>query len=382
VSRRMVVLTEIIAPYRIPVFNVLAKREGIDLHVIFLAETDPTQRQWWVHKEDIRFSYEVLPGVRRRIKNHCLLLNWGLEKALRSVAPDAILCGGYNYLASWIALRWAERNQIPFHLWVESTKKNFRSGDRWTEALKIRFLRRCQGFVVPGQAAADYVGGYGVPRAKVLVAPNAVDNHFFAQQSSSVRQLAGAFRRELGLPPRFFLFAGRLVEEKGIFDLLAAYHALPTELKRQIGLVFVGDGPARAELQRRSGDEFGTILLAGFAQRERLAAHYALADALVFPTHADAWGLVVNEAMACGLPIICSDAAGCAEDLVQNGGNGCVVSAHDVAQLSAAMAELATDGELRLRMGRRSREHIQGYSPEACAAGIAQTVFAPEGCAA
>jgi glycosyltransferase involved in cell wall biosynthesis len=378
----MVVLTEIIAPYRIPVFNALAKQEGVDLHVVFLAETDPTQRQWRVHKEDIRFSYEVLPGVRRRIRGHCLLLNWGTEKALQRAAPEAILCGGYNYFASWTALRWADVNRVPFYLWVESTKKNLRSGDRWTESLKIKFLRRCQGFVVPGQAAGDYLSAYGVPRAKVLVAPNAVDNHFFAQQSSSVCQQADAVRRELGLPPRFFLFAGRLVKEKGMFDLLAAYRALPTELQRQVGLVFVGDGPARAQLQRSAAGEAGTILLAGFAQRERLASYYALADALVFPTHADAWGLVVNEAMACGLPIICSDAAGCAEDLVQNQENGWIVPAHDVARLSAAMAEVAADNELRSRMGRRSREHIQSYSPEACAAGIAQTILAPEVCAA
>jgi len=124
------------------------------------------------------------------------------------------------------------------------------------------------------------------------------------------------------------------------------------------------------------------ILLAGFAQRERLAAYYGLADALVFPTHGDAWGLVVNEAMACGLPVICSDAAGCVEDLVQGCGNGRVVPAHDVAQLSAAMAEVAEDDELRLRMGERSRERIRSYSPEICAAGIAQAILAQEVCVA
>ena len=381
-SRRLVILTEIIAPYRIPVFNALAEHEGIDLHVIFFAETDPTQRQWRVHKEDIRFFYEVLPGVRRRIREHCLLLNWGTERAVERAAPDAILCGGYNYFASWTALRWAQRNQIPFYLWVESTKKNLRRGDCWTESLKTKFLRRCQGFVVPGQAAADYLGGYGVQPGSMFVAPNAVDTHFFEQQSFRVRQQADFHRRELGLPPRFFLFAGRLVKEKGVFDLLDAYRTLTTELKRQIGLVFVGDGPARAELGRRARDEDGLILHAGFAQRERLAAYYALADALVFPSHGDAWGLVVNEAMACGLPIVCSDAAGCAEDLVQGCGNGCVVPAHDVGQLSAAMAEVAEDDELRLRMGQRSRERIRSYSPEICAAGIAQAILAQEVCVA
>jgi len=382
VSRRIVILTEIIAPYRIPVFNALAEREGVDLHVIFLAETDPTQRQWRVHKEDIRFSYEVLPSWRRRIRGQTVLLNWGTEKALQQTAPDAILCGGYNYFASWTALRWAERNQVPFFLWAESTKKDFRRGDRWTESLKIGFLRRCQGFVVPGQASCDYLAGYSVPLGKIFVAPNAVDNQFFEQHSFRVRQQADFHRRELNLPPRFFLFAGRLVKEKGIFDLLDAYRALLAGLRREIALVFVGDGPARAELGRRAGDEAGLIVLAGFAQRERLASYYALAEALVFPTHTDPWGLVVNEAMACGLPVICSDAAGCAEDLVQGCENGLIVPARDIAQLSAAMAKVAADSELRSSMGQHSRERIQSYSPEACAAGMAQAVLAPEVCAA
>jgi glycosyltransferase involved in cell wall biosynthesis len=379
---RIVVITEIIAPYRIPVFNALARYEGVDLHVIFLAETDATQRQWRIYKEDIRFDYEVLPGWRRRIRGHNVLLNWGTEKTLHRAAPDAILCGGYNYFASWTALRWAERNQVPFHLWVESTRKDFRSGDRWTESMKVKFLRRCQGFVVPGQSAGEYLDGYAVPRNRIFVAPNAVDNQFFEQQSFSVRRHAGLHRSNLGLPRRFFLFSGRLVKEKGIFDLLAAYRALPSVLRREIGLVFVGDGPAYAELDRKVSGEPGSIQLAGFAQRERLAAYYALADALIFPTHTDPWGLVVNEAMACGLPVICSEAAGCAEDLVQGCGNGLIVPAGDVARLSAAMAEVAADDELRLRMGECSRERIRNYSPQICAAGIAEAILAREVCAA
>src|SRR5579872_5618576 len=83
VNRRVVIVTEIIAPYRIPVFNALARHKGIDLHVIFLAENDPTQRQWLVYKHEIRFSYQVLPSWRRRVGRHSFLLNWGAEKALR-----------------------------------------------------------------------------------------------------------------------------------------------------------------------------------------------------------------------------------------------------------------------------------------------------------
>jgi len=91
VTRRLTIITEIIAPYRIPVFNALAEHPEIDLHVIFLAETDPTQRQWLVYKNEVRFSYEVLPSWRRRMRKQNLLVNWGMTASLRRAAPDVIV---------------------------------------------------------------------------------------------------------------------------------------------------------------------------------------------------------------------------------------------------------------------------------------------------
>ncbi len=381
-TRRLVVITEIIAPYRIPVFNALAQHHDVDLHVIFLAETDPTRRQWPVYKDDIQFSCEVVPGFRRRVAGHNFLLNWGIENALRRAAPDAIVCGGYNYFASWSSLRWAERNQLPFYLWIESTGRDSRNRFRWIESLKANFLRRCQGFIVPGKSACQYLESHGIPRDVIFTAPNAVDTQFFAERSETIRKDRDFHRRQLGLPERFFLFVGRLVREKGVFDLLGAYASLNPEIRREIGLVLVGDGPARPTLVRGAGQLPGSVLLPGFAQRELLATYYALADAFVLPTHTDPWGLVVNEAMSCALPVICSDAAGCAPDLVQDSWNGRLVRAGDVNQLTGALNELAGDDELRRQMGWRSRERIARYSSQECAAGFVEAVLAREACAA
>jgi glycosyltransferase involved in cell wall biosynthesis len=375
-SCRVVIITEIIAPYRIPVFNALAQYNGIDLHVIFLAETDPTQRQWLVYKDEICFSYQVLPSWRRRIGRRSLLLNWGAETALRSAAPDFIVCGGYNYVASWRAMFWAQRNRVPFVLWTESTARDFRSGDPLTEFLKRRFLRRCHGFAVPGKSSAEYLRSYGIPDKMIFAAPNAVDTCFFAKRAEVIRKDGDTHRQALHLPPHFFLFAGRLVPEKGVFDLLRAYNTLAPELRKEMGLVFVGDGAARSTLQRRAASiSPGCIYFAGFAQREDLAAYYALADVLVFPTHSDPWGLVVNEAIACGLPVISSASAGCTADLVESGWNGRVVPAGEVDQLASAMDELGCDAKLRSLMGQRSRERNNQYSPEAWAAGIADAAL-------
>ena len=374
-SRRVVIITEIIAPYRIPIFNALAQQNGIDLHVIFLAENDPIQRQWLIYKDEISFSYEVLRSWRRRVGSHSFLLNWGAEAALRRAAPDSIVCGGYNYVASWQSMSWARRNRVPFSLWSESTARDSRTGLALIEFLKTRFLRGCDAFVVPGKSAVEYLRKYGVPDELIFTAPNAVDTQFFAQQAEMIQAKAATHRLVLRLPARFFLFAGRLVAEKGIFDLLDAYQSLAPSVRDEVGLVFVGDGAARSAIQQSAAAiNGGSIQFTGFAQRESLPAYYALADALVFPTHTDPWGLVVNEAMACGLPVICSDVAGCVADLVESGWNGHVVSAGDVGQLTSAMDELARDRDLRSQMARRSRERIQHYSPEAWAAGMASAV--------
>ncbi len=109
---RVVILTEIIAPYRIPIFNALAQRDDVEPHVIFLSETDPSLRQWRIYKDEIQFSYQVLPASRRRIGKYNLLLNWDLSRALEASRPDVLLCGGYNYISSWNAAFWARRRHV------------------------------------------------------------------------------------------------------------------------------------------------------------------------------------------------------------------------------------------------------------------------------
>lgn len=373
---RVVIVTEIIAPYRIPVFNVLAQQDGIDLHVIFLAETDPTRRQWPAYKDEIHFSYQVLPSFRRRVSKYNFLLNWGIDAALQRASPDVIVCGGYNYIASWKCARWARGSDVPFFVWVESTTRDLRRRNPWIESLKSRFLRQCDGFVVPGKSSLDYLRNYGAPGDNIFTAPNAVDTQFFAQRAEIVRRAVAMQRQELRLPDRFFLFVGRLVPEKGVFDLIEAYRSLAAEVRREVGLVFVGDGPARAQLASRAADiRPGSVQFAGFAQREQLAAYYGLAEAFVFPTHSDPWGLVVNEAMACGLPVIGTDVAGCTADLIADGWNGRVVPAGDPGQLASAMDELARNDNLRLQMSQHSKERISQYSPYDWAAGMAEAVL-------
>jgi 1,2-diacylglycerol 3-alpha-glucosyltransferase len=370
-KRRLVIITEIISPYRIPLFNVLSEQPQVDLHVIFLAETDPTLRQWKVYKEEIRFSYEVLPSWRKRIAGYNLLLNRGLGRALLAAGPDAILCGGYSYVASWQALWWARNRSLPFFLWSESNLQDIRKGRALVELLKSEFFRQCSGFVVPGKSAVQYLLSYGMKRERIFMALNAVDNDLFAKKAAAARANADQLRIDLALPERYFLFVGRLVREKGIFELLSAYSSLDGGIRQQVGLVFAGDGPCRAELESRASSiSPGLIKFVGFTQREQLAAYYALGEAMVLPTYSDPWGLVVNEAMACGLPVIVSNVAGCAPDLVTDSWNGKIVKPGEIESLSLAMRTISGCPGERLRMRANSLQRIAEYSPQIWSGGM------------
>ncbi len=374
-TSRVVIVTEIIAPYRIPVFNALAQRPEIDLHVIFLSESDPGLRQWRVYKEEINFSYEVLPSWRRRLGSYSLLLNLGMSAALSRIKPNVILCGGYNYLASWMALRWAAARRVPFLLWSESTASDSRRGHRPVEFVKGQFLRLCTGFVVPGRSAFAYLRNLGISEDRIFKAPNAVDIMLFSKLAGAARIHQAEVRARHNLPSRYFLCVGRMVRAKGVFDLLEAYSRLDERVRAQVGLVFVGDGDARQDLMAMALNiQPGKVQFFGFVQRDELPEFYALADALVFPTHSDTWGLVVNEGMSCGLGVLATSVAGCVADLVQEGWNGRIVPPKNPAQLADAMACLAADSELRAKMGSNAWERVQAYSPEAWASGLAQAV--------
>jgi glycosyltransferase involved in cell wall biosynthesis len=378
-KRRLVITTEIISPYRIPVFNVLAQHPDVDLHVIFLAETDPSMRRWKVYKDEIRFSYEVLPHWRRRVAGYNFLLNRGVTSALERAQPDVIVCGGYGYLASWRVLGWAQRRKRPVFLWSESNQQDQRRGMPHVEMLKRRFISACSGFVVPGKSAAAYVETFGVPRERIFVAPNAVDNAFFSREAAAARSHAAEMRRQFSLPDRYFLYVGRLVLSKGVFDLLEAYSRLAPEVRAKAELLFVGDGVEQPELQTRAAAIHpGSVRFAGFAHREQLAVYYALAEALVFPTHTDPWGLVVNEAMACGIPIVATDAGGCVADLVQDGWNGYVVPKRSPEKLAEALAKVVGAPDVNATMGARSAQRIEQNSLQACAAGFVAAVDAAE----
>lgn len=343
---RVTLLTEIPAPYRIPLFNALADR--VDLRVVFLAQSNPL-RPYRLHENELRFRWEVLPGRDVTIAGRWLVLNRGTGRALRG--SDALVLGGWNQLAFWTALA----TRTPAHVWVESTLAD--SGGAGG-ALKRLFARRAAGFVVPGRAAEEYVRTLA-PSARIAIAPNAVDNVLFS---------SGIARSDVdGV---CILYVGRLAREKGVDVLLRAAHGLDATV------VLAGSGPEEDALRAIAPE--GTRFL-GHVDRDDLPAWYATADLLVLPSLTEPWGMTLNEGAAAGLPLVATAAAGAAHELIEDGANGFRVPAGDVDALRGALERLVEDATFRRAAGERSRTIAARFTPEAWADGVLRALARAHG---
>jgi glycosyltransferase involved in cell wall biosynthesis len=360
-AARLMVLTSIIAPYRIPVFNALAASHGLDLRVVYLSETEP-RRSWPIYRDDIHHDYGVLRDwAIVPAGNSYVHISRGLLSEVIAWRPHVVVAGAWDQPAMLLAYLLRRRVGYAFAWWVESTERDARRLIRLPRALKARLIRGSDAMIVPGRASSRYISSLGALPEKIAIAPNAVDMHFFASHGRRDRSVRDGCR---------FLYVGSLHPLKGLDVLLDAWSLLghPSAM-----LTVVGDGPARQDVGRRAAlAAVSSVRLTGHLDREALAAEYASADVFVFPSLSDPWGLVLNEAMACGLPVVTTSAPGAAEDLVSDGWNGYVVRPGDAVALAEAMRALAADADLRASMGRRSLERIAGFSPDRCAEGLAE----------
>lgn len=345
--KRVTLLTEIPAPYRIPLFNALAER--VDLRVLFLRERNP-DRPFQLHREELRFSWSILPGAEATVRGRWIVLNGGVARRLRG--SDCVLLGGWNQPAFWSTIAWCRMRKVPAVMWVESTTEDRRSGR--LEPLKRAMLRACAGFVVPGSASLEYLEALGVDRARVSLAPNAVDSGIFGR----------ATRQRTDGPCRVVAVA-RLSPEKGIDVLVRAAADLPVEV------VIAGAGP-QEPLLRRIATENVTFL--GNVERDALPQIYADSDIAVVPSRSETWGMALNEAALAGLPLVSSTVVGGSRDLIEEGVNGFRVPPDDPAALRDALRRFIDDDELRRSAGVRSREIGAEFTPDRWADKVAELV--------
>jgi glycosyltransferase involved in cell wall biosynthesis len=289
---------------------------------------------------------------------------WRLAKALwrrlDALDPEVVLVPGYYTLPSIAAAVWARAHRRKSVLMTESTQDDHRRS-ALKEMAKSLLVRTLFNWAVAGGSRhVSYLAALGFPSGRVARFYDVVDNEGLYQRAQQLRREAGPMA-----PAPCFLYVGRLAQEKNLTRLLDAYIAHRAD-GGSWPLILAGDGPERVALTAQAARSpfAADIHFTGHQSSAELPRHYAFAGCLVLPSSREPWGLVVNEAMACGLPVLVSKQCGCADDLVADGVNGFVFDPFRSAELIASLAAMeGLNRQQWLLMSAQSLERIAGYSP-------------------
>jgi glycosyltransferase involved in cell wall biosynthesis len=296
-----------------------------------------------------------------------------LCRALDELQPQVIVCVGYADPEINQAIAWALRRQVPLVTCSDSTYDD--EPRSWTKELfKRRIVGAFDAALVAGRRAHDYLEHLGLGGERRFQSWDVVDNTHFERGAELNGTGESASRERLKLPPRYFLCVARFVPKKNLPRLVAAYARYTAQAGHEAwSLILSGTGPLESELRGcvAAAGLKSQVHFPGFLQYPDLPACYGFAGAFVLPSVSDQWGLVVNEAMAAGLPVLVSSRCGCAPDLVCEGENGFTFDPENIEALAGRLTQMAgLDQARRAAIGKRSREIVASFSPEAFARGL------------
>jgi glycosyltransferase involved in cell wall biosynthesis len=272
------------------------------------------------------------------------------------------------------ALAWAKaRGKIA--VLMSDSSHDDKQRYRLLEWGKGRIVRRFDAALVAGARQKAYAESLGLARERIFLGYDVVDNAYFAERSLAVRRQASDYRRRLELLKPFFLTVCRFIPKKNLAGLVEAYRRY-----RDLAgagawdLVVCGSGPLEPDLKGQTRDLRG-VHFPGFQQIGELPLYYGLASVFILPSsHFEQWGLVVNEAMASGLPVLVSRACGCAPELVQEGVNGFTFDPLDKEGLARLMFRMSSKQADLEAMGKASQRIIADWSPEVFARNLFKAV--------
>jgi len=430
--KKIAILTSHPIQYQGPLFQLLAKQLEIDLTVYFCWDFGIKKEsldvefgkklEWdiplldgyqykflknYSFKPSSKFWGQVNPGIIKELilgtsDVHNINGNFGTSD-VQLKKTNAILTYGWNSFSNWLAFLTAFLKKIPVFLHAENPLNQELLKPKWKIKIKKIVLgwlfKRISAFLYIGEENKKFYQYYGVPEDKLFFAPYAVDNKRFIEARKSLSKNRKLLRKELRIDEKdiVILFVGKLIYKKHPFDLLRAYELLNmgksdlpninVNVRRsdfqKFNLIFVGDGILRPELENYVKEyNLKNVHFTGFKNQTEIPKYYALSDILVLPSGAgETWGLVVNEAMCFGLPIIASDVVGCGPDLVKHSENGYIFPVGDIKALAKYLRDLIyghSDSfvnsdkfvdsdyglEKRKKFGKKSFEIIQNYSYE------------------
>lgn len=355
--RKVVIITNIPTPYRIPLFNEvyrLLQERGVELKVIFGAE-GYARRKFRFDPEQCRFPFALLGSAAMTFGDteKTMFAYGGLMKAVRAEQADRIVVSGFSLatLRLWWRSIWYRQEYIIWSGAIAHPGRNDSLLRRWQRRLVIG---RASGYIAYGSLAKAYLVSLGARPARVGIAFNTVDTSFFAEETASLRASLTVGQ------PFHLTYVGYLSARKNVRRVLEVVKKLK-ETRADFVLDLIGDGDEKSALEQWVKEEGleTSVVFHGYKQKDELPALLAQSSLFLFQTDFDIWGLVLNEAMAAGLPVICSPRAGAAPDLVEDGVTGYVMDYADTAAVANRVSQLLDQPEVAQRMGRLAAERIR-----------------------
>jgi glycosyltransferase involved in cell wall biosynthesis len=367
-NTRLAVLYDRLGPYHHARMNALGRR--VDLTAVEFSAFDETYA--WDRIKDTGAYRRVTLFSDKPIGMHssATVAN-RVNSVLAEIDPQVVVIPGWDAPAALIALQWCLETGTPTVLLSDSQASD-RKRVWWKESSKGRIVRLHSSGFVGGAPHVAYLGTLGMSESRICTGCDVVDNAFFAAEAEAARQ-DETTRERLVLPRPYFLTSGRFIEKKNLPLLLHAYADYRTNAGDSAwDLVLIGDGPLKPRLMalRKELGLDGKVILPGFKQYAELPAYYGLAGAFIHVSTSETWGLVVNEAMACGLPVIVSSPCGCVPDLVRHGHNGFVFNPYDREELSLILSHVSGANCNRTAIGEAGRAIIGEFSPDSYAVNL------------
>jgi len=378
--------------YHAPWFRGLAAHPDLDVHVYFCHKATPQEQARAGFGVEFDWDVDLLAGYP-----HSFLVNLAkpagdgmfggfdtpeIARIIREQKYAAVIVNGWNYKSAWQAMWAAWQSGVKVmvrgdsHLHFERSRSVL-----LTKRLAYRrFFPRFDACLAPGTWSREYFEHYGARLDRIFFVPHVVDVDFMERESRRLSTERPELRRQWNLHQDsfVFLFAGKFTETKRPLDFVKAVCDAAKQGKHIQGLM-VGDGPLRPACERFVTSQDAPITFAGFLNQSQIARAYACGDVLVLPSIGETWGMVVNEAMACGRPSLVSDRVGCGPDLVMGHDTGVIFPHGNVAALASAMANMAANPAQSTEMGRKAQSHLKKYSVQGAVQGVLHALQATVG---
>jgi glycosyltransferase involved in cell wall biosynthesis len=382
------VLTTHPIQYQTPWFRALASHPEIDLDVWFCHKATPQEQAAAGFGVEFNWDMPLLEGYRHRFLRNIAaqpgvagfagLDTPELTEIIERGRYDAVMVNGWHYKSSWQAMRACWRTKTPVMMRSDSHLNTYRPvlkrAAKWP--LYRWFIPKLDACLPVGQWSQEYFLHYGAPAERVFIVPHAVDLNYFQKKSETLENHRDSWRRQWDIEPNavVFLFVGKFVENKRPLDFARAVAGAAKVNNRIVGLM-VGDGPLRSSCEAFVRQSKSPISFAGFLNQSQISRAYLAADALILPSDGETWGLVVNEAMACGLPCFVSDRVGCGPDLIVQDITGAVFPMGQTNKLAELITKYAAEPSRLSAMGQRAKEKVQGSSVDTAVDSLVQAIL-------